>query len=1008
MATSAHIIQSETTDDHQNDAPTRGDATDQRTPQSCGRYVIVERVGVGGMGAVYSAYDPELDRKVALKLIRVPATKAHDQTTAATSQDLHNQLVREAKSMARIAHPNVVPIFDVGSVGTQIYLAMELIEGQTLDQLPPARDWREAVDRLYGAGLGLAAIHRAGMVHRDFKPPNLLVEADGTPRITDFGLAQASSRKSDDAQPAHALAAHNSSSVTPRGDGHDSMAGRVAGTPPYMAPEQHRGDAPTAATDQFAYCVTLFEQVFATRPFPARKIEALSRAKHAGEIEFGGRRSQAPRWLVELLRRGMDPQPERRYPDMKALLRALDDGRRLKRRRWTTALQISCALTLASVGINAVAQGPSKCLQGSDRVDTIWSADQRAQLAAAFTATDLSYAGESARRVTDILDDRSERWRDSHAQLCNMTATQPALIASGDFDRGQQCLNERQIEIRTLLERLSSADATVVEKANAAARALGRPSDCLEFDRLREAHPMPREPELRRAVLRGRERLIAARTALQTGRFTDALAIIESIDAQAQMHPPLAVERLSIQGAANMALWDYDAASIALSAAADLATRTGDHASALASTSSLLFVESYRQKDPAHLQTLIGLARAQLERAESPPGLARLFYNAIANVHLTNGRIDEAAEYYRESVELSIADEGPTNPQLITELANLSLVHHLRGNYAASESAARKALAISEMHEGPDHPANCPALDNLSRALSGQGKPLQALQALDRSLRLRESLGDAGRAAAIPTMHYRAALLSELSRPADAITQLEQFLAGFYASLGREHPRLPNVYLELAINHARLGHHDVSRKWHERAEALAARLSDRALGDFGAHHNLARLAVARGEWSHALELLAQAPESHELPRDVEWLRATLRARALRGAGSHTRAHALLSKLIAQQSDLPDTHFGRVAVLLERARTAVDLQRYSEARSDYRRALKIAATALPQDHSFTAEPLHELARVQQRLGRLAAARESVAKAVERFDADQSPRQTSVELERLAQRLDASTR
>src|SRR3954469_19947733 len=209
-------------------------------------------LGRGGMGVVLSAYDPLLDRRVALKLLRPGAFPG------VSEQEGRARLQREAQAMARLAHPNVVAVHDVGTVGEQLFIAMEYVDGQTLTawRSSAERDWRAIVLMYLGAGSGLQAAHAAGMVHRDFKPDNVLIGSDGRPRVGDFGLVSVT-RASEGAATTEAGTTRH---------------GAIMGTPGYMSPEQVRGEPSDAQSDQFSFCVALYEALYGQRPFAAEDL----------------------------------------------------------------------------------------------------------------------------------------------------------------------------------------------------------------------------------------------------------------------------------------------------------------------------------------------------------------------------------------------------------------------------------------------------------------------------------------------------------------------------------------------------------------------------------------------------------------------------------------------------------------------------------------------------------------------------------------------------------------
>ncbi len=277
-----------------------------------GRYVLLEKLGAGGMGEVFAAYDPQLDRKVALKLLRGGALSAEEGKA---------RLKREAQAMARLQHPNVIAVHDVGDFGDRVFIAMEYVEGETLaDWLRGQRAWDEVVRIFLQAGSGLAAAHRAGLVHRDFKPDNVLLGADARPRVVDFGLARQSTSSPSPQSAERALneAMSDSSLAVPL-----TRDGAVMGTPGYMAPEQIAGLVTDARSDQFSFCVALWEGLFGRRPFSGSTLR-----QHAQEIEAGRfgplpSDTRVPDWVVTVVRRGLAANPADRWPDIDSLLKAL-------------------------------------------------------------------------------------------------------------------------------------------------------------------------------------------------------------------------------------------------------------------------------------------------------------------------------------------------------------------------------------------------------------------------------------------------------------------------------------------------------------------------------------------------------------------------------------------------------------------------------------------------------------------------------------------------------------
>jgi serine/threonine protein kinase len=278
-----------------------------------GRFRLVRRLGSGAMGVVYEGYDADLDRRVALKVLR-------REVEAQRSLQARSRMMREAQALARLRHPNVTMVFEVGHAESgEPFIAMELVEGRTLGRWLRARPrgWREIVEVFLQAGRGLAAAHRAGLVHRDFKPDNVIVDEDGSARVVDFGLARSAGM------------AELLPTLDPDLEGaepgpvalHLTCTGAVLGTPAYMAPEQFDGGPPEAASDQFSFCVALFEALYGRRPFPGNDLPSLQRSLMRGE-PVGPRRG-VPRALYRVLRRGLSVDPARRFATMEKLLEAL-------------------------------------------------------------------------------------------------------------------------------------------------------------------------------------------------------------------------------------------------------------------------------------------------------------------------------------------------------------------------------------------------------------------------------------------------------------------------------------------------------------------------------------------------------------------------------------------------------------------------------------------------------------------------------------------------------------
>ena len=298
-----------------------------------GRYLVLSALGAGGMGVVFAAYDPQLDRKVALKLLRAGLTY--------NTNDARTRLRREAQAIAQLSHPNVVGVYDVGATEDgDLYIAMEFVEGDTLTTWLKKwpRTWREIIDVFLQAARGLQAAHSVGLLHRDFKPDNVLVGGDGRVRVTDFGLARSLIVPDETARPRPDMAALNVELTA---------TGTVLGTPRYMAPEQLTGPDIDARADQFSFCVALFEALWDVHPLPGATSVAMLEKNEKALLPPDG--TKVPPVIIRAIQRGLDKDRAKRFATMSALASELVPPQRRSPVRYL-ALGAAGLLVLGAAG----------------------------------------------------------------------------------------------------------------------------------------------------------------------------------------------------------------------------------------------------------------------------------------------------------------------------------------------------------------------------------------------------------------------------------------------------------------------------------------------------------------------------------------------------------------------------------------------------------------------------------------------------------------------------------
>ncbi|MCA9651546.1 MAG: serine/threonine protein kinase [Myxococcales bacterium] len=734
-----------------------------------GRYIALDPLGEGAMGRVVRAYDPKLAREVAIKQIK----------SFALDDAAEKRLSREAMAMARLSHPNVVGIYDVELEHHRLLIVMEYVGGTTLREwLRQPRGWREVLEYCRQAGRGLAAAHAAGLVHRDFKPGNVLIGKDGRARVTDFGLARIPGEPGSEDPAARAAAVLGPGDTG--SDSHLTRTGAVVGTPAYMAPEQHQRREADARADQFAFCVTLWEGLIGERPFRDDGLED----KALGPPEPPRGRG-IPRRVLEAMRRGLAPDPAARWPSMRHLLDELDRAMRGRRQLWLTA---AGATVVGALGLWALLPAPSRCTGAELHLADVWGPVQREEVESALYATGVSYAADAWTLVAAELDEYHDGWVAMHTESCEATAIRGEQ-STEVLDLRMACLHRARDELDAAVEVLESADATVVERAREVVTGLPHLSHCADVEALRAERPAPEDPELAEAVDSLRRRVAELSWMSRAGRYEEALQRIVPLRERANElgHDPLRAEVELLHGE----LLDHQArpaeAEAALRESMRLALEQGAHDVAVDAIVRLLEVVGDRQSRPAEAQWLatvgMGLATqwrmgdervAALHRgrglllsaqgllpqaeAEHRKALERLLRShgehhldvlaarlSLASVLDERSEHEEAETIHREVLEQYLTKLGPRHPEVAEVHLRLGRSLALQGRYPEAEAEHRRALTLLEAALGADHPRVAEAANELGTCLYDQAKFDEAEQAYLRALRIHETATPAGR-----------------------------------------------------------------------------------------------------------------------------------------------------------------------------------------------------------------------------------------------------------------------
>ncbi|HEY4176509.1 MAG TPA: serine/threonine-protein kinase [Kofleriaceae bacterium] len=759
------------------------------------RYTIEKILGKGGMGIVYLARDKSLGRDVALKVHHAGSSES--------------RLAREAQAMAKLAHPHVVTVFEIANVGDRMYVAMEYVRGTTLRTwLKRPRSTREIVDTLLGVGSGLAAAHAAGLVHRDFKPENVLVGDDGRARVSDFGLAGAG-------EELHGAKPSEGALGTPM-----TQTGEVLGTPAYMAPEQLTGDRVDTRSDQFAYCVTAWEALYGKRPFDG--VSPFSMLKAIEKRELADGRGKLPR-VRTVLEKGLSSEANDRYADMNALLVAL--GKATATRTWLYAALGAAGVVVAAVCMTASlaraqTQGPM-CIDGGERIAPTWNADRRAEITRVITANGLP---STAPILVSHLDAFSTEWATQYSAAC--TATKVRAEQSADLlDRRMTCLERNRVAFGTLVDQLLQADRSVAEKSVSAALQLPSNDACADGSALLALAPPPKDLDSRLKLGVATAQLASAETLRGTGKYDAALALANqvAVSARAIGYKPFIADALGTVARLEDEKTKYADEEKHIYEALHAAEAGGDLRQAADLWCLLVNDVGLHLERAEEADRLLGLADAAIERAGNSADLRGHYWKVRGNLYVKEGQYAQARDAFIEEAKFHAMAYGPNDPSVAharvaegTQWENLDNFPEAKKRYEESRDILVKAL-------GAEHPDVIYAYENVAVITGRMGEFAKGVEELQKVLDLSIRVLGENTERSAEIIDEMSALSLEQEKWDDALKYASRAADIFTKVVGPEHSLTMDALAHLVAAKKHTGHLEEAFEIQTRITAITER-----------------------------------------------------------------------------------------------------------------------------------------------------------------------------------------
>jgi tetratricopeptide (TPR) repeat protein/predicted Ser/Thr protein kinase len=739
-----------------------------------GRYVVEEQIGEGGMGVVYAANDPELHRRVALKLLQP------ELGSGAHASDGRARLLREAQAMAQLSHPNVIHVYDVGTFEDHVFLALEFIDGEHLGrwirrELWP---WREVVRVFIAAGRGLAAAHAAGLVHRDFKPDNVLIGKDGRVLVMDFGLARAEADPLDD-----------ESSPKPSSRGSQPLlaplteVGVVMGTPGYAAPEHLTGVPGDARSDQFSFAASLYACLYRKRPYDARSFAEYRKMLDAGSGFPEPPPSAVPAWVRRTIERGLSLDPAARFPSMDALLDALTADPAVRRRRWLIAGTVVAALAIgAGATVRAIAKADDNrallCTGADRKLAGVWDDARRQAMKHAFLASERPYKQIAFDGAAKRLDDRARAWTAMHTESCEATrlhGEQPESVMT----LRTACLDQRLRELGQLVDVFVAADGKVVERAIAATSALSPLDPCADVKALTAAVSPPANLATRAAVDQLRQTLARSKALFDGGKFQEAADTARPVVAAARQlgYRPIEAEALIRLGETQVWLQPGQPAVDTLRAAARAGEASHYDEIRARALAWIVGVIGFDLEKPADALVLADDARAAIERLGGDPYIQSILESSLGRTYSRTNDFAKMLEHHNNSLAIRRKLFGEDDPNTANAYNNVAVALKELGRYREALATHKRAQDIRERVLGPDHPDSAMSMANVGSEYYELGDLDEALANTDAALTAARRSLPATHPIILTALTNKAVVLSMLGRYPESQATYDELFA---------------------------------------------------------------------------------------------------------------------------------------------------------------------------------------------------------------------------------------